>query len=273
MSAGTNIRRDVSGEEQFIQELYSALRGGPPVANAQGDPTNEAVDLGSATNAWRRLYAREIVLGGVTFSPTALARNTNAMRAEYDYVWNQVTPDNLDQDAVIWLDGSTPGEHDIASMTDALDFRLLLLTTGRDTTDRWIAGTNAQRVRPPLTDSGAPRYTDVDDHEFWGSWRRFHATNPRTWTDLDITMYANDRLVHPNLTWRRLTRAAGQSMVVTLGEEGARGTLSNPGATETKITIGGVDIWQIARTDGSAPTLNGAVSGPVNGACLLVPLF
>ena len=278
MSAGSNLQGGGGLTlEQRVANLEAALRGGPPVIDAQGANTDGTTDLGGPMNAWRRVYAQLISLGGEDFNPQALSRNIRGMRAEYDYVWNGVHPDDLDQNAVIWLDGTTPGDHDIAALVnndDVVEFRLLLLTTGRDSGNRRISGTNAQRFLPATDGSGVtnsdPGYIQVNDaNEFYGSWQEFQTSARGSWHTPIRTSNA-DFVTYPSSHWRRLTRTAGQSMVVHLGEESQRGSNSN---TQTTITIGGTTVWDIIRNAGSGTNLSSAVAGPINGACLLVPIY
>ena len=280
MSAGSNLQ-GAGGQtlEQRVANLEAALRGGPPVIDAQGAPTDRATDLGGPMNAWRNAYLERLILGGDEFPLLAMQRQIAAMRAEYDYVWNGVHPDDLDDDAVIWLDGTVTGDHDIAAMVDddIVDFRLLLLTSGRDTSgDNRIVGTNAQGYLPGTSGGGAPgaepNRTGVNSStEIYGSWADVTTTARFSW-NTGFQTSNNDLLTFPDGYWRSLTRGAGESMVVTLGEEGARGTTALPGSTLTKIAIAGTDIWRIARVT-NVSTLANPAAGPINGACLLVPIY
>ena len=74
MSAGSNLQ-GAGGLtlEQRITNIEAALRGGPPVADALGVPTDGDVDLGSALNAWRDIFAVGLVVGGARVDVASLA--------------------------------------------------------------------------------------------------------------------------------------------------------------------------------------------------------
>ena len=74
MSAGSNIQ-GAGGQtlEQRIANIEAALRGGPPVIDAMGVPTDGDVDIGSALNAWRDVFANGLVVGGARVDIAALA--------------------------------------------------------------------------------------------------------------------------------------------------------------------------------------------------------
>ena len=60
MSANTDLQGGGALTlEQRIARVENALRGGPPVVDSQGAPTDGAIDLGSAANTWRRIYAEQ----------------------------------------------------------------------------------------------------------------------------------------------------------------------------------------------------------------------
>ena len=291
MSAGSNLQGGGGLTlEQRVANIEAALRGGPPVIDAQGANTHQSTDLGGPMNAWRRVYAELLSLGGVDFSPTNLTRNLNAMRAEYDYVWNGIHPDDLDSNAVIWLDGTTTGDHDVAAMVpdDVVDFRLLLLTSGRDSTNWNIAGTNAQRSFPTLIgDSGSfndhdgiPRIYDRVLNSVYsepiGSWVELLNTPGAGW-NVPMSgvasnysgLYDNDIVTRPGPPWRQFSRSVGDSLVVHLGDEGPRGS---SGPTHSRITVDGTTVWEVARI-GSSTTQGNRNPDTINGACLLVPIY
>ena len=74
MSAGSNLQGG-GGQtlEQRIANIEAALRGGPPVIDALGAPTDDDVDLGSALNAWRDVFANGLVVGGARVDIAAVA--------------------------------------------------------------------------------------------------------------------------------------------------------------------------------------------------------
>ena len=74
MSAGSNLQ-GAGGLtlEQRIANIEAALRGGPPVVDAVGVPTDDDVDLGSALNAWRDVFANGLVVGGARVDVAGLA--------------------------------------------------------------------------------------------------------------------------------------------------------------------------------------------------------
>ena len=74
MSAGSNLQGGGGLTlEQRIANIEAALRGGPPVIDALGVPTDDDVDLGSALNAWRDVFANGLVVGGARVDIAALA--------------------------------------------------------------------------------------------------------------------------------------------------------------------------------------------------------
>ena len=243
-------------------------------------------------NSWRNVYAENLVLGGQEFPLLGMLRGIESVRAEQDYVWNGVHPRDLPGAAVIWLDGSTPGQHDVAGMVpdSVVEFRVLLLTSGRDTANRLVSGTNAQRVLPSGGDPGgaAPQPVAFDSY---GSWTDFGSSAPRRGSDPLLTRvrrnegtidfpvwvtrsYMDDDYLTTPASWRVVRRSAGQAMTVTLGTEGARGSVSNPGTTLSRITVGGADVWRVARLGNVLGVDNsGSAGGPINGACLLIPVY
>ena len=89
----------------------SAFRGGPPVLDALGALTDQQVDLGSANKQRRKnIYAEQLVLAGEEFPLLSMLRNIAGLRAELDYRFSGERADDLDQDAVIWIDGSDDGD-------------------------------------------------------------------------------------------------------------------------------------------------------------------
>ena len=77
MSAGSNLQGG-GGQtlEQRVANIEAALRGGPPVIDALGVPTDDDVDLGSALNAWRDVFANGLVVGGARVDVAGLATAT-----------------------------------------------------------------------------------------------------------------------------------------------------------------------------------------------------
>ena len=74
MAANTSLQGGAALTlEQRIARLEAALRGGPPVLNAQGAPTHQSTDLGSALNAWGDLYASGVIIGNARVDIAALS--------------------------------------------------------------------------------------------------------------------------------------------------------------------------------------------------------
>ena len=59
--------------EQRVTKLEAFLRGGPGVVNALGASTDGQIDLGSALNKWRDLFATGIVIGSDRVDVASLA--------------------------------------------------------------------------------------------------------------------------------------------------------------------------------------------------------
>ena len=97
MSAGSNLQGG-GGQtlEQRIANIEAALRGGPPVIDALGVPTDDDVDLGSALNAWRDIFANGLVVGGARVDVAGLATATgvyvfDASDAAFSWPANRTT--------------------------------------------------------------------------------------------------------------------------------------------------------------------------------------
>ena len=91
MSAGSNLQ-GAGGQtlEQRVANIEAALRGGPPVIDALGVPTDDDVDLGSALNAWRDIFANGLVVGGARVDVAGLATATRTYVFDADdaaFLW------------------------------------------------------------------------------------------------------------------------------------------------------------------------------------------
>ena len=257
--------------EQRLANLEAALRGGPPVIGAQGQLAGGAVNLGSAMNPWDRVYAETLILGGEEFPLLNMLRNIQGTLATWDYVFGLVPADDLDSNAVIWLDGSTTGDIDVAALVpdEALRFRLLRLTSAVIVSDdfgRRIAGISMAVGHVASGDDG------------FRSVERAGSTLIGTGGDLpagvqDSAVQGGGTMINvPSDSSNILTRGAGESFVVTIGEPQAYTTVGAVYAnTRSSVTIDGTEVfgYQV----GAMSSGDNLKPDDTAGTCLLVPIY
>ena len=108
MSAGSSLQNwGGLTVDQKLNSLRNALRGGPPVLDAQGAPSDGTTDFGSAANTIRRLYAENIRLGAsdLDLRPLVDATPGYAFDASGDFDW----PFGSISKALVWMVSAESG--------------------------------------------------------------------------------------------------------------------------------------------------------------------